>query len=155
MMQGIRAILQHITCDPPQPPLEVGAYSLQPPGGVPTTEVLDRPSTTPISRLQSLLDPTVMVRLGFKVPSPGRVPPPLRKPSPSLTEIGKQIIGLATKFSTPVLESIHRHDKHHPFPSDLLVQVRPLVPGSHPMILDHLGQWPRWQMTLTTSTSRS
>ena len=85
MMQGTsRAILQHIATDRPQPPLEVRAHSLQPTGGVP---VLDRPSTTPVSRLQSLLDPTVMVRLrplrdGGGKPSPGRSPPPLRKPAP-------------------------------------------------------------------------
>ena len=123
MMQGIsRAILQHIAMDRPVP------------------EALDRPSTTPVSRLQSLLDPTVMVRLGFKVrplrdgggkPSPGRSPPPLRKPVPSLVELGKKILGLANNVVDKVLESIHRQDKHHPFPPDLLVQVRSLVPGSH------------------------
>jgi len=45
-----------------------------------------------------------------------------------------------------LLESIHRQDKHHPFPPDLLAQVRSLVPGSHrdtpfdgqPFFLDHL-----------------
>jgi len=84
MMQGTsRAILQHIATDRPQPPLEVRAHSLQPRGY--------RSVRSWISRLQSLLDPTVMVRLGFKVrplrdgggkPSPGRSPPPLRKPAP-------------------------------------------------------------------------
>ena len=93
--------------------------------GVPVPEVLDRPSTTPVSRLQSLLDPTVMVRLGFKVrplrdgggkPSPGRSPPPLRKPVPSLVELGKKRIGLANNVVDKVLESIHRQDKHHEYP---------------------------------------
>ena len=144
MMQGLStAILQHI------------ANSLQPTGGVPAPEVVDRPSTTPVSRLQALLDPTVMVRLGFKVrplrdgggkPSPGRSPPPLRKPAPSLVELGKKILQLATNAVDKVIESIHRQDKHHPFPPDLLEQVRSLVPGSNqdtpfdgqPFFLDHL-----------------
>ena len=124
-------------------------------GGVPAPEVVDRPSTTPVSRLQALLDPTVMVRLGFKVrplrdgggkPSPGRSPPPLRKPAPSLVELGKKILQLATNVVDKVIESIHRQDKHHPFPPDLLEQVRSLVPGSNqdtpfdgqPFFLDHL-----------------
>ena len=115
MMQGIsRAILQHIAMDRPQPPLEVRAHSLQPTGGVPVPEALDRPSTTAVSRLQSLLDPTVMVRLGFKVrplrdgggkPSPGRSPPPLRKPAPSLVELGKKILRLANNVVDKVLDS--------------------------------------------------
>ena len=96
-----------------------------------------------------------MVRLGFKVrplrdgggkPSPGRSPPPLRKPAPSLVDLGKKILGLATSVVDKVLESIHRQDKHHPFPPALLAQVRSLVPGSHqdtpfdgqPFFLDHL-----------------
>ena len=89
-----------------------------------------------------------MARLGFKVrplrdgggkPSPGRSPPPLRKPVPSLVELGKKILGLANNVVDKVLESIHRQDKHHPFPPDLLVQVRSLVPGSHrAFFLDHL-----------------
>ena len=94
-----------------------------------------------------------MVRLGFKVrplrdgggkPSPGRSPPPLRKPDPSLVDMGKKILGLATSVVDKVLESIQ--DKHHPFPPALLAQVRSLVPGSHqdtpfdgqPFFLDHL-----------------
>ena len=130
---------------------ELIAYNRQ--GGAP--EVVDRPSTTPVFRLQALLDPTVMVRLGFKVrplrdgggkPSPGRSPPPLRKPAPSLVDLGKKILGLATSVVDKVIESIHRQDKHHPFPPDLLEQVRSLVPGSHrdtpfdgqPFFLDHL-----------------
>ena len=138
-----------------EPALEVRANSLQPTGGVPAPEVVDRPSTTPVSRLQALLDPTVMVRLGFKVrplrdgggkPSPGRSPPPLRKPAPSLVDLGKKILQLATNVVDKVIESIHRQDKHHPFPPDLLEQVRSLVPGSHrdtpfdgqPFFLDHL-----------------
>ena len=151
MMQGIsRAILQHIAMDRPSSPLEVRAHSLQPTGRVPVPEAPDRPSTTPVSR-----DPTVMVRLGFKVrplrdgggkPSPGRSPPPLRKPAPSLVDLGKKVLGLATSVVDKVLESIHRQDKHHPFPPDLLAQVRSLVPGSHrdtpfdgqPFFLDHL-----------------
>ena len=96
-----------------------------------------------------------MVRLGFKVrplrdgggkPSPGRSPPPLRKPAPSLVDLGKKILQLATNVVDKVIESIHRQDKHHPFPPDLLEQVRSLVPGSHrdtpfdaqPFFLDHL-----------------
>ena len=61
-------------------------------------------------------------------------------------ELGKKILGLANNVVDKVLESIHRQDKHHPFPPDLLVQVRSLVPGSHlnipfegqPFFLDHL-----------------
>ena len=96
-----------------------------------------------------------MVRLGFKVrplrdgggkPSLGRSPPPLRKPAPSLVELGKKILQLATNVVDKVIESIHRQDKHHPFPPDLLEQVRSLVPGSNqdtpfdgqPFFLDHL-----------------
>ena len=100
MMQGLStAIMQHIAMKGSEPPLEVRADSLQPTGGGPAPEVVDRPSTTPVSRLQALLDPTVMVRLGFKVrplrdgggkPSPGRSPPPLRKPAPSLVDLGKK-----------------------------------------------------------------
>ena len=89
----------------------------------------------------------VMVRLGFKVrplrdgggkQSPGRSPPPLRKPSSSLTEMGRQIKVLAIDWSwNPFTD---------PFPPDLLAQVRSLVPGSHapeplegrPLFLDHL-----------------
>ena len=156
MMQGLStAILQHIAMEGSEFPLEVRANSLQPTGGVPAPEVVDRPSTTPVSRLQALLDPTVMVRLGFKVrplrdgggkPSPGRSPPPLRKPAPSLVELGKKILQLATNVVDKVIESIHRQDKHHPFPPDLLEQVRSLVPGSNqdtpfdgqPFFLDHL-----------------
>ena len=136
MMQGLsKAIIQHIRTF-----VEVRANSLQPTGEVPVPAVVDRPSTTPVSRLQALLDPTVMVRLGFKVrplrdgggkPSPGRSPPPLRKPAPSLVDLGKKILGLATSVVDKVLESIHRQDKHHPFPPALLSQVRSLVPGSH------------------------
>ena len=156
MMQGLStAIMQHIAMEGSEPLLEVRAHSLQPTGGVPAPEVVDRPSTTPVSRLQALLDPTVVVRLGFKVrplrdgggkPSPGRSPPPLRKPAPSLVDLGKKILGLATSVVDKVIESIHRQDKHHPFPPDLLAQVRSLVPGSHrdtpfdgqPFFLDHL-----------------
>ena len=61
-------------------------------------------------------------------------------------DLGKKILGLATSVVDKVLESIHRQDKHHPFPPDLLAQVRSLVPGSHrdtpfdgqPFFLDHL-----------------
>jgi len=84
-MQGLStAIIQHIAMEGPDPPLKVRAHSLQPTGEVLVPEVVDCPSTTPVSRLQALLDPTVMVRLGFKVrplrdgggkPSPGRSPP--------------------------------------------------------------------------------
>ena len=97
--------------------------------------------------------------IGFKVrplrdgggkPSPGRSPPPLRKPAPSLVDLGKKILGLATSVVDKVLESIHRQDKHHPFPPALLAQVRSLVPGSHqdtpfdgqPFFLDHLRAMP-------------
>ena len=85
--------------DRPQPPLQVRAHSLQPTGGVPVPEALDRPSTTPVPRLQSLLDPTVMVRLGFKVrplrdgggkPSPGEISTTLEKASPITGGIGKE-----------------------------------------------------------------
>ena len=68
MMQGLStAIIQHIAMEGSEPFVEVRAHSLQPTGEVPVPQVVDRPSTTPVSRLQSLLDPTVMVRLGFKV----------------------------------------------------------------------------------------
>ena len=61
-------------------------------------------------------------------------------------DLGKKILGLATSVVDKVLESIHRQDKHHPFPPALLAQVRSLVPGSHqdtpfdgqPFFLHHL-----------------
>ena len=172
MMQGLgTAIIQHIAMEGSEPPLEVRAHSLQPTGEVPVPKVVDRPSTTPVSRLQSLLDPTVMVRLGFKVrplrdgggkPSPGRSPPPLRKPAPSLVDLGKKILGLATSVVDKVLESIHRQDKHHPFPLDLLAQVRSLVPAIGTLLLtdNHFSwtifaQWQRWPMIQTPNTLRS
>ena len=46
-------------------------------------------------------------------------------------ELGKKILQLATNVVDKVIESIHRQDKHHPFPPDLLEQVRSLVPGSN------------------------
>jgi len=46
-------------------------------------------------------------------------------------ELGKKILGLANNVVDKVLASIQRQDKPHPFPPDLLVQVRSLVPGSH------------------------
>ena len=173
MMQGLStAIIQHIAIVGSGPALEVRAHSLQLTGEVPVCEVVDRPSTTPVSRLQALLDPTVMVRLGFKVrplrdgggkPSPGRSPPPLRKPAPSLVDLGKKILGLATSVVDKVLGSIHRQDKHHPFPPALLAQVRSLVPGSHqdtpsdrqPFSWITFGEWQRWPMIQTPNTLRS
>ena len=112
-----------------------------------------------------------MVRLGFKVrplrdgggkPSPGRSPPPLRKPAPSLVELGKKILQLATNVVDKVIESIHQQDKHHPFPPDLLEQVRSLVPGSNqdtPLTDNHsswttFGQWQRWLVIQTSNTLR-
>ena len=153
-----------------EPPLEVRANSLQPTGGA---EVVDRPSTTPVSRLQALLDPTVMVRLGFKVrplrdgggkPSPGRSPPPLRKPAPSLVELGKKILQLATNVVDKVIESIHRQDKHHPFPPDLLESrsgrlfqdpTRTLPLTDNHSSWTTFGQWQRWLVIQTSNTLRS
>ena len=65
---------------------------------------------------------------------------------PPLVELGKKILQLATNVVDKVIESNHRQDKHHPFPPDLLEQVRSLVPGSNqdtpfdgqPFFLDHL-----------------
>ena len=118
-------------------------------------EVKDRPTSTPTSRIQALLGPTVLVRLGFKVrplrdgggkPSPGRQPPPLRKPPPVLVELGKKILALASPWTTKVFDSIHKQEKVHPFPEDLLTNVRALIcpasdsscsPGQ-PFYLEHI-----------------
>ena len=118
-------------------------------------EVKDRPTSTPTSRIQALLDPTVLVRLGFKVrplrdcggkPSPGRQPPSLRKPPPVLVELGKKILALASPWSIKVFDSIHKTGESHPFPEDLLVKVRALIgpasdsscsPGQ-PFYLEHI-----------------
>ena len=156
MMQGLcTAIIQHLNTKGREIPPEDGADGLQLPGVPVLPEVTDRPDTTPVSRLQSLLDPTIMVKLGFKVrplrdgggkPSPGRTPPPLRRPSSTLTTLGKQILEIAGPLTSQVMESIHRQDKQHPFSENILVQVRDLVPGDHPgtphegqpFYLDHL-----------------
>ena len=140
---------------PVPPPTEDSAHSLQSSGVVTPVEVKDRPTSTPTSRIQALLDPTVLVRLGFKVrplrdgggkPSPGRQPPPLRKPPPVLVELGKKILALASPWSTKVFDSIHKQEKVHPFPEDLLTNVRALIcpasdsscsPGQ-PFYLEHI-----------------
>ena len=87
-------------------------------------------------RIQALLDPTVLVRLRFKVrplrdgggkPSPGRQPPRLRKPPSVLVDLGKKIQALAGPWTTQVFDSIHKQEKAHPFPEDLLQKVRALI----------------------------
>ena len=77
----------------------------------------------------------------------------------TVLELGKKIPQLATNVVDKVIESIHRQDKHHPFPPDLLEQVRSLVPGSRtlPLTDNHsswttFGQWQRWLVIQTSNT---
>ena len=56
---------------PVPPPTEDSAHSLQSSGVVTPVEVKDRPTSTPTSRIQALLDPTVLVGSpGFQSSSP-------------------------------------------------------------------------------------
>ena len=156
MMQGLaQFIVTHTASTLRSPPLEDRAHSLQSSVVGTTEDVKDRPTTTPTSRIQALLDPTVLVRLGFKVrplrdgggkPSPGRQPPPLRKPPSVLVDLGKKIQALAVPWTTQVFDSIHKQEKAHPFPEDLLQKVRALIgpastsscsPGQ-PFYLEHI-----------------
>ena len=134
MMQGIaQAILLHTQPTSSPSPHEDRAHSLQSSVVGATGDSKDRPTTTPTSRIQALLDPMVLVRLGFKVrplrdgggkPSPGRQPPPL--PS-ALVDLGRKIQELAAPWTTQVFASIHKQEKVHPFPGELLQQVRALI----------------------------
>ena len=86
------------------------------------------------------------LRDGGGKPSPGRQPPPLRKPPSALVDLGKKIQTLASPWTSKVFDSIHKQEKAHPFREDLLQQVRALIcptspsscsPGQ-PFYLEHI-----------------
>ena len=79
----------------------------------------------------------MLVPLGFRVrplrdgggkTSPGRVPPPLRSPTP-LAEKGRLILTKVQSLTKDFLHSINKHEKHHPFSDDLLRDVRQILVG--------------------------
>ena len=98
---------------------------------------LDRPSYLPTTARLHLLDDQMLVPLGFRVrplrdgggkTSPGRVPPPLRPPTP-LAEKGRLILTKVQSLTKDFLHSISKHEKHHPFSDDLLRDVRQILVG--------------------------
>ena len=98
---------------------------------------LDRPSYLPTTARLHLLDDQMLVPLGFRVrplrdgggkTSPGRVPPPLRSPTP-LAEKGRLILTKVQSLTKDFLHSINKHEKHHPFSDDLLRDVRQILVG--------------------------
>ena len=108
---------------------------------------------------------------GFKVrplrdgkgkPSPGRQPPPLRKPPSVLADLGKKTQALAAPWTTQVFDSIHKQEKVHPFPEDLLQKVRalicPTVPHHRHVVQANHSTWnisklwPNLQKTGTPNT---
>ena len=92
----------------------------------------DRPSSLPLAHRISLMDENLVVQLGFRTrplrdgggkPSPGRLPPPLRRAS-TLAQLGTRIQQLTDPFSQAVRMSISCGEKNHPFPDSLLHQIR-------------------------------
>ena len=99
--------------------------------------VSDRPSSLPLAHRISLMDENLVVQLGFRTrplrdgggkPSPGRLPPPLRRAS-TLAQLGARIQQLTDPFSQAVRMSISCGEKNHPFSDSLLHQIREAMGG--------------------------
>ena len=97
--------------------------------------VSDRPSSLPLAHRVSLMDENLVVQLGFRTrpvrdgggkPSPGNLPPPLRRTS-CLAQLGAKIQHLTDPISQAVRTSISCGEKHHPFSDSLLHQIRELM----------------------------
>ena len=78
------------------------------------------------------MDENLVVQLGFRTrplrdgggkPSPGKLPPPLRRAS-ALARLGARIQQLTDPFSQAVRMSISCGEKNHLFPDSLLHQIR-------------------------------
>ena len=127
--------------------------------------VSDRPSSLPLAHRVSLMDENLVVQLGFRTrplrdgggkPSPGKLPPPLRRTS-CLAQLGAKIQHLTDPISQAVRMSISCGEKHHPFSDSLLHQIRELR-GLHqwtwflqanPSSSPSSPVWPRMQVTRT------
>ena len=95
----------------------------------------DRPSSLPLTHRVSLMHENLVVQLGFRTrplrdgggkPSPGRLPPPLRKTS-HMAPLGAKIQKLTEPISQAVRMSISCGEKHHPFLDVLLNQIRDIL----------------------------
>ena len=109
--------------------------------------VSDRPSSLPLAHRISLMDENLVVQLGFRTrplrdgggkPSPGKLPPPLRRTS-GLAKLGAKIQQLTDPFSHAVRMSISCGEKNHPFSDSLLHQIREVM-GATQMDVASPGQ---------------
>ena len=137
MMQGLaQAIWTHLQSNVQPPPQEDRAHSLQSSVVGATEETKDRPTTTPTSRIQALLDPTVLVRL---------------ETSLSIGGSWQEDPNISSTMDPQSLRIDSQAGEGAPFPwrpttpsqgpdlpwFTIIMQCRPAVlPGTHP----HLGQ---------------
>ena len=126
--------------------------------------VSDRPSSLPLAHRISLMDENLVVQLGFRTrplrdgggkPSPGKLPPPLRRAS-ALAHLGTRIQQLTDPFSQAVRMSISCGEKNHPFPDSLLHQIREAMGATPTPFFLTLMSWlakeagdPDWEYPLT------